>query len=57
MNNVLRFCYECSHRIKVNGLPKGEYRCELNSGVKIFDSTDASQCIESGLFEEINGMM
>ena len=54
---MMRFCYECIHRIIVDGLPKGEYRCNIKSKLKIFDSTDATQCIGDGNFEELEQMV
>lgn len=53
MIGQLRFCYECMHRRKVDALAMGEYRCQIHQELKIFDSTEASQCIISGDFVEI----
>ena len=53
MSGILRFCYECKHRIIVDGLPTGEFRCERHPKTKIFDSTEADQCIDTEDFEEM----
>lgn len=53
MNSQLHFCYECRHRRKVNGLPNGEFRCEIFPKIKIFNTTEATQCVESGDYDEI----
>ncbi len=50
MNSMLRFCYECKHRRIVDGLPVGEFRCRLHPEIKIFNSTEATQCL-NGDFE------
>ena len=50
---MMRFCYECIHRRIVDGLPNGEYRCNIYPQLKVFDSTDATKCVENGDFEEI----
>ena len=51
--NTLRFCYECKNRRIVDGLPKGELKCVLFPQIKIFNSTEANQCILNSNFEEI----
>lgn len=51
---MLRFCYECKHRIIVDGLPAGEFRCGFHPEIKIFNSTEATQCIANGNFDEIS---
>ena len=50
---MLRFCYECKHRIKVDELPAREFRCGFYPEIKIYDSTEATQCIVNGDFDEI----
>ena len=54
MNGIHRFCYECKHRRIVDGLPIGEFRCEQHPKIKIFNSTEATQCLINGDFNEIN---
>ena len=53
MNNIIRFCYECKHRRIVEGLPDDEFTCEFHPEIKVFNSTEATQCITNGDFDEI----
>ena len=53
MISMLRFCYECKYRRIVDELPIGELRCRLHPEIKIFNSTEATQCIADGDFDEI----
>lgn len=40
----LRFCEDCIHRIKVNGLQKDEIRCERLS-IWLKPGSEANQCL------------
>ena len=53
---MLRFCYECKRRITVDGLPAGEFRCGVHPQIKIFSSTEATQCVANGAFDEIKSV-
>lgn len=53
MNNQrLRFCYECRHFIKKNGV-LAEYFCEINTQLRLNQTSEANQCIDNGFFDDI----
>lgn len=47
----LRFCEDCIHRTKVNGLQNDEILCE-KLGISLKTGSEANQCLLSGDFEE-----
>lgn len=47
----LRFCEDCIHRTKVNGLQNNEIRCE-RLGLQLQIGSEADQCLYSNDFEE-----
>ncbi len=56
-NKILGFkcCADCTRKVKVSGLSKGEYYCSqvkdfIPNGI-VYDDTDATECIAKGFFK------
>ena len=60
MNNkitTIPYCGECGRKIKLTGLKKGEYYCDIVAGTPmngiITYDTDGSHCVDSNVFRPI----
>ena len=55
--NMIRYCGNCSRKIKKEGLAKDEYYCDvfIDTPMKgvVTSDTDGTHCVELGVYEPI----